>query len=183
MTSKAGHCIRHERLHVEDSILLLKTTLCQSREETESGTRGYMLRTIFCCLRKIHCGKAGRTLHERREVIGLGQYFAIKDNLLCLDRQDTASVARRSTQHNPTPTAAVADPSQGNQKRTNYKDKQSICTAGTFRLTCTHAMANQALLCQPYPFRNQIKSLRPHHDINPKGHPSGTTRTHKYLNV
>ena len=77
------------------------------------------------------------------------------------------NVARRSTQHNPIPTAAVADPSQGSQKRTNYKDKQSICTAGTFRLTCTHAMANQALLCQPYPFRNQIKSLRPHHDINP----------------
>ena len=92
-------------------------------------------------------------------------------------------VTRRFTQHNPTPTAAVADPSQGNQKRTNYKDKQSICTAGTFRLTCTHAMANQALLCQPYPFRNQIKSLRPHHDINPKGHRSGTTRAHKYLNV
>ena len=85
--------------------------------------------------------------------------------------------------HNPTPTAAVVDPSQGNQKRTNYKDKQSICTAGTFRLTCTHAMANQALLCQPYPSKNQIKSLRPHHDINPKGNPLGTTRTHKYLNV
>ena len=93
------------------------------------------------------------------------------------------NVARCSTQHNPTPTTAVADQSQGNQKRTNYKDNQSICTAGTFRLTCTHTMANQPLLFQPHPFRNQIKSLRPHHDTKPKGHRSGTRRAHKYLNV
>ena len=98
-------------------------------------------------------------------------------------RGSETNVARCSTQHNPTPTATIVDPSQGNQKRTNYKGRQSVCIASAFRLMCKHAMANQALLCQPYPSRNQTKSLGPHHNINPKGHRSGTTRAHKHLNV
>ena len=49
---------------------------------------------------------------------------------------------------------------------------KAICTAGTVRPTCKHAMVNQAVLCQPHPFNRtrSIKSLGPQHDPNPQGH-------------
>ena len=32
------------------------------------------------CCNKIHCGKASKTLRQGREVIDLGQYFAVEEN-------------------------------------------------------------------------------------------------------
>ena len=72
---QAGHCIRDERLHVQDSILLLKTIivarqarhcikdkslqvedsillpkklLWQGKQDTESRTSGYRFKIVFC---------------------------------------------------------------------------------------------------------------------------------------
>ena len=59
------HCMRNERLQVQDNILLEKN--------------------LF--------GKAGKTLHPRREVTGLGHYVAVKKSFW-QGRQNTASSTR-----------------------------------------------------------------------------------------
>ena len=70
MARQAAHCIRDEGLRFQGSILLLKTiTVARQAETLHLGTRGYKFRTVFS-FKKIHCGKAGRTLHQGREVIG-----------------------------------------------------------------------------------------------------------------
>ena len=50
MTRKATHCIKDERLEVEDSILqFIKNSLWQGRQDTALGTRDYRFRTVFWC--------------------------------------------------------------------------------------------------------------------------------------
>ena len=50
VTRKAAHCIKDERLHVEDSILLFKkNSLWQGKQDIALGMRGYRFRKVFYC--------------------------------------------------------------------------------------------------------------------------------------
>ena len=51
-----------------------------NQEDAIVGTRGYRLRTEFFGFKEYHSSKAGRTLQQGREVIGLVWYLAVKNN-------------------------------------------------------------------------------------------------------
>ena len=68
MARQAARYMRDERLLVEDSFLLLKpTTVARQVGDCIRDERLQVQDTILL-LKKYHCGKAGRTLHEGREV-------------------------------------------------------------------------------------------------------------------
>ena len=90
LARQVGHCMRNERLQVQDNIVLEKKSLWQGRQNRTSGTRGYRCKIIFCYFKEYHCGKANGTMHQAREVTGLGQQSSIKK--ITLTRQAEHSV-------------------------------------------------------------------------------------------
>ena len=60
--------MRDERLELEGSILLLKTTILARQVGHCNRDERLQVQYSVLLLKTNHCGKAGRTLHEGREV-------------------------------------------------------------------------------------------------------------------
>ena len=86
---QARYCIRDERLLVKGSTLLLKPIIVARQVGYCIKDKRLQVEESIFCFKEYHCSKPGKTLHEGREVIGSGQYSAIKKSLW-QGRQDTA---------------------------------------------------------------------------------------------
>ena len=63
-------CIRDERLQVQDSILLLKKKHCGKATRTVHQGREVTRSGQYSAIKKKHCRKATSTVHQAREVTG-----------------------------------------------------------------------------------------------------------------
>ena len=95
MARRVVHCIRDDRLHVQDNILLFKKVIVtQQVGQLCISDKRLHVQESSVLLQRMHCGMAGNTLHQRREVKRLVQQCAVIENSLWHGRQDIASGKR-----------------------------------------------------------------------------------------
>ena len=70
MARQTEHCIRDERLQVQNSILLLKTITVARQEGHCIRDESLQVEDSVSLLKTNRCGKAGRTPHQVRDVTG-----------------------------------------------------------------------------------------------------------------